>query len=354
MERSHIYIIGMVAAAVAITAGGLSLLRGAVKNYSQSDPEIAYSMPRPSRGPLYTLLFGLEGRDVKYKEVNPFSDKVGTAATSGAKQSVRADQKNAPKIAADKKAKALAKASTPIPAPQKPKLEVSIVNENSATNAKSDLPAPEVTPGRVAQPTQTVTPQDGTKANEGTLSPSQWRALVLGQPTKENIGKLVEAFNKKEVEADTLYLILNDLLQSSNSETQVAGLWLAQSVPSLKSFSTLADNYDKVTGANKKFADTYFLSYMQTSRLPILAMALKSTDAITVQRAVQVMAVGLQQVKNDPSRENRPSRGIISNGGSNAYTQFIPILQQLIQSPDSSVSGPARSALTQIQGISNV
>jgi len=356
MERTHKYIAGMVIAAAAIVCGGLSFLRGAVKTYSQADPDISYSMPRPTRGPLYTLLFGLEGRELQYKEVNPFKDKKTKAATSAANKSVRGDQKNAPKINANKQANA--KASTPIPAPHKPQVEVNVVNANAnpTTNGNKDTSTISTTGGGAAQIVNTVVvPLDGKKAKEDTLSPGQWRALIIGQPTKENINKLVDAFNNKEVDANTLYLIMNDLLQSSNSETQVAGLWLAQSVPSLKSFSTLSDNYDKLNPANKASADTYFLTYMQTSRLPILAMALKSSDVVTVQRAVHVMATGLQQVKNDPnSRENRPARGVVGTGGTNAYTQFIPILQQLIQSADSSVSGPAQSALTQIQRMSNV
>lgn len=357
MEGSQKYLTGMIIAIVAIACGGLSLLRGAIKGVTPNEPDISYTMPRPKKGPLYTLLFGLEGREVQYKEVNPFKDKVAKDQKNTAKGSVRGDQKNAPKIAKKDGVVKNAKAGVPIPAPKKPEVKVNVVNSDTGGGQSgarnSDGLNPLYANSNPNLPSAPVSP-DVAKTNEGALSPAQWRSLIVAQPTKENIAKLVEAFNGKEVDTNTFYLIMNDLLQSSNTDTQSAGLTLAQSVPSLKTFTVLNENYDRLSNTNKASADKYFLTYMQTSRLPILAMALKSSDASVVHRAALVMVTGLAQVKDTPgSKDNRPARGIVASRD-NTYSQFIPILQQLIQSSDSSVAGLAQSALSQIQGLSNV
>lgn len=359
MESTNRYLTGMILATAAVMFGGFTFLRGAVKTYGPLDPDISYSMPRPkNKSALYTWLFGLEGREIKYNEVNPFKDKKDAATIAGAKASVRKDQKGAPKID-PKKAVKDARANTPIAAPKAPEVTVNVVNANPENSVRGTADVNGgMTPGAVSAPlgNAAAAPAGGDNSPQELdgMSPAQWRALVVAQPSKENVKKLIEAFNKKEVDANTLYLIMNDLLQSSNADSQNAGLLLAQEVPSLKSYSAVAVNYDKLNTANKAKADTYFATYMQVSRLPVLAMALKSTDPVVVQHAVQTMVTGLQKVKpGTGTPDNRPSRGVVSTARPNVYAQFIPILQSLIQGSDSSVAGLAQSALTQIQGLSN-
>jgi hypothetical protein len=353
MENTNKYISGMILAAAAIVFGGFTFLRGAVRTYNQIDPDISYSMPRP-KGALYTLLFGLEGREVQYQEVDPFANKAAGSA-AGAKDSLRKDGKNAAKIDPKKAAKN-AKAGTPTAAPKKPEVKVNVVSAppKDPLLGSADGVNPEtVAPGAAGQAAADAA-NNTTKPADNTLSAAQWRALILGQPTKENIAKLVEAFNRKEVDVNTLYLIENDLMQSSNTDTQAAGLLLAQDVPSLKSFSVVADNYDKLSTGNKTTADSYLATYMQPSRLSILALALKSSDTVVASRAAQVMVTGLQQVKNGTTpNQPRAGRGVVASGKTNAYSQFIPILQQLSQSGDTSLAGLAQSALSQIQSLSN-
>ena len=179
--------------------------------------------------------------------------------------------------------------------------------------------------------------------------------MVLGQPTKENVMKLVTAFNNKEVDAHTLYLIMSDLMQSSNSETQGLGLSIAQSIPSLRSFSIVADNYDKLDAANKKTADTYMMSYMQGSKLSVLALALQSDNIEVVTHAAQVMVSGLEAVRKGQKSDVRTDtgRGIVSSSSGSAYSQFVSIFQNLLKSSDSTVASLAQNALTQIQSLSN-
>jgi hypothetical protein len=348
MEQANRYLTGMVLAILAIVFGGFYFLRGAVKTVQQIDPDISYSMPRPTKNAIYRFLFGLEGREVEYKEIDPFKGKKKVS-----KDSLRKDQKTAPKI--DPK-KAVAKTQTPNPAaaPKKPEVKVNVVNDGPAANGLrgsgdadggvQSIPISQIQT-RAANPNANQDPE--------TLSPAQWRALVVGQPTKENVAKLIDAFNKKEVDADTLYLIMNDLFHSSNAETQGQALTIAQQIPSLRSFTVVADNYDKLDNSVKGNADKYLLTYAQGSRISILALALQSSDSQVSVRAAQVLNAGLAQAKPGTDGTVRPGRGVVASGQNNAYKQLIPILQNLTKGSDATLAGLAQNALTQIQALSN-
>lgn len=357
MGNVNRYVTGMILAAAIVVFGGFFFLRGAVRTIKHSEFDMSYSMPRP-KSALYNFFFGLEGREIERTEINPFKDK-----KADEKKAVAA--KNLPKIdpkkqEADKKAaQQKAAAAAAAAAKKKAEVKVNVVNSAPATPMKSsELGANTQTQtgGGVAQAIAAAGQEGETRKD--TLSAAQWRALVLGQPTKSNVMKLITAFNNKEVDANTLYLIMSDLMQSSNSETQGLGLLIAQSIPSLRSFSLVADNYDKLDAANKKIADTYMMSYMQGSKLSILALALQSDDNQVVTHAAQVMVSGLEAVKNgqNPGKSDvrtDAGRGVVSSGTGSAYSQFVSIFQNLVKSSDGTVASLAQNALTQIQSLSN-
>ncbi|RYZ65333.1 MAG: hypothetical protein EOP09_14435, partial [Proteobacteria bacterium] len=208
MENTNKYLTGMILATAAVVFGGFTFLRGAVKTYNQTEPDISYSMPRPTKSALYTLLFGLEGREIQYKENDPFKDKKQTTAAGN--NSIRKDKKDVPKIDPKK----TAKAATPFAAPaKKPEVKVNVVNSaptdpsiSSAGGAAGGDVSGVSAANAQAAAAAAAAAQDARKNTE-TLSAAQWRALVLGQPTKENVAKLVDAFNKREVDVNTLYQI---------------------------------------------------------------------------------------------------------------------------------------------------
>lgn len=357
MGYTNRYVSGMILAAAIIVCGGFYFLRGAVKTVRHSEFDMSFSMPRP-KSALYNFFFGLEGREINRKEINPFADKAGTTADAAG---VR---KDVPKIENKKQAaKVPQKPILPAPAmPAKAKVEVNVVGgpESTATagGVMSDSPVQGGASANQAAANNNNTTTATTPENKETMSAAQWRSLVVGQPTKANVSKLIEAFNNKEVDAGTLYLIMNDLMQSTNAETQSMGLLIGQSVPSLRSFSIVSTNYDRLDANVKKNADTYMATYMQSSRLSILALALQSEDNQVVLHAAQVMVAGLEKVKNGQTNTGTDSRyesgrGIVASGTGKNYTQFVAILQNLITSGDSTIVGLAQNALTQIQSLPN-
>jgi len=353
MGHTNRYVTGMILAAAIVVFAGFFFLRGAVRTVKHSEFEMSYNMPRP-KSALYNFIFGLEGREIERKEVNPFKDK---------KAADNKTAKNIPKIDAKaeaaKKAAEAAKKAAAAAAAKKAQVKVDVVNATPTTPIGSGdaNTNPQVQQGGGAYAPAAGHAQTGGGDKE-TMSAAQWRALVVGQPTKENVAKLLTAFNNKEVDSSTLYLIMNDLLQSSNSETQGLGLAIGQSVPSLKSFSTISTNYDKLDANNKKNADSIMMSYMQSSKLSILALALQSEDNQVVTHAAQVMVAGLEQTKNgqNPGKTSvrtDTGRGVVASGNQNSYSQFVGIFQNLTKSSDATIAGLAQNALTQIQSLSN-
>ncbi|WP_413290080.1 hypothetical protein [Bdellovibrio sp. HCB337] len=357
MSNTNRYVSGMFLAAAIIAFGSFYFLRGAVKTVRQAEFDMSFSMPRP-KSALYNFFFGLEGREINRKEINPFSNTDVKTEAAGVR-------KDAPKIDPKKQAAAQKAAQKPIlPAPPaaKPKVDVTVVGEATATLGGDSVRSGEATqapaPTNFQAQTTTVPVGAQTPVDKDGMSAAQWRALVVGQPTRANVLKLVSAFNNKQVDSAALYTIMNDLLQSSNPETQGLGLVIGQSVPSLRSFSIVSNSYDRLDPNVKKSADSYLATYMQTSRLSILALALQSDDSQVVLHAAQVMVAGLEKVKNgqtNPNDGNRydSGRGVVASGTGKTYTQFVSILQDLTTSGDSTIVGLAQNALTQIQSLSN-
>lgn len=361
MGSTNRYVTGMILAAAIVFVGGFYVLRGTSRSLRQNDFDMSYSMPRPKNA-LYNFFFGLAGREIERIEVNPFKGKetpAGGAKAAGVPA-------NAPKIPANGKnaavvpAKPAAKSAA---APAKPQVKVSVVNTSpEATAPMTDSgPLDGATPGKVAAANAPGTSgaQNETKEKNGDkLSSGQWRALIQAQPTKENVMKLVTAFNNKEVDSATLYLIMNELMQSSNSENQKLGLLIGQSIPSLQSFNIVSENYEKLDSDTKKNADAYLETYVQGSRLGILALALQSDNTAVVFHATQTLVTGLGKVKNNPTpvvdgNRYETGRGIVAASTGKTYSGFVTILQKLTSSSESAIASMAQTALSQIQAMGN-
>jgi hypothetical protein len=338
--------------AVILGFGGFYFLRGAMRvAHADAEFDMSYAMPRP-KSALYNFFFGLEGREINHKEIDPFKDKMDAKKPKTEAAGVR---KDLPKINVKKTPQATATAAVQ----KKAEVKVNVVSaapQSPLTAGGAGAEEPVQSGGGNIQ--GAFSGQGGgqeQKKAEG-LSAAQWRALVLGQPTKENVMKLIAAFNNKEVESTALYMIMNDLMQSSNAETQSLGLLIGQNIPSLKSFSIVSDNYEKLDAKAKKDADNYLMTYMQNSKLAILAMALQSGDTQVVSRAAQVMVAGLEQAKvgqNPGASRFDSGRGVVAASTGKTYAQFISIFQELVKSSDSTLAGLAQNALTQIQSLSN-
>lgn len=322
--------------------GGMGYLLKSPVQSVMNEVEVIYEMPRPKS--ILAALFDLGDREISRDYKNPFAKKKEEAKKVDAKTA--ANQPAAKPVA---KKKADSKAPTPL---DKPSVEVNVVG---ADQERANL-GEDISVGNGSGKNQNVqNTSDNNKktAEEKTagLSGDQWRALLQAQPTKENIAKLVVAYSNKEVDDQTFYVIVTDLLRNNKAETQALGLMALKGTYSTKSFAVAAQYFDQLAPEVQTQAHSYMLSYAVAGRLGYLMSALQSNNADLVATTAQVVMEGYQAAKAGTplSEDPRGIRGDVVVNSIDGYAKFIPIFKQLAQSQDGEIAGLASAALSQIQ-----
>ncbi|MEK2689952.1 hypothetical protein [Bdellovibrio sp. GT3] len=330
----------------AILIGGVGNLFKAPVQKALQNSDISFEMIRPKS--VLAALFDLGGREVSRNYVNPFGNKKAEdkATTPNAedktKQAAAAAAKTAAKKAEDKKADAEKKSET----------EVRVVDAGPGFKAGSDDLSTGAGAGAVAQAgAGAATDKANKEADKNAMTANQWRSLVLGQPTKENVNKMVVAFMEQELTDAEFYGIVKELLQNSNAETQALGLSAASTFYTATAFNTVASSYKGFSADMQTKAMAYLLGYANAGRLSALASSLKSSDVEVVNLAAQVVVKGYNSAKEGTatSQGNRFRGDAFTNALGN-YTQFVTLFTELSQNSQSSeIASIANSALSQIQ-----
>lgn len=343
-----------IAGLVIVLAGGVFHLFSGMKSRPQVESDIVYEMPRPKN--FQGSDFDLSNREISRNYVNPFVKKE-------AKTMAKGNEKPAdPKVQAAEKAKKKAAAVAAATAKKKSAVTSRVVDGTTKSGFGSDSGAGGsqygntvnrgvATPQNVAGAGAATDSDPAAKEDEGGLSPDQWRALLLAQPTKANMLKLIGARNKAQVDGATYNAIIADLLKTSNAETQDVGLYGAKTFPTSESFVIVAQAESTLTAENKTNAEAFLQTYGKGSRVPALMAVLQMNDANVVNKAAQIFMTGYQQAKNGttPISDPRNGRGEVTSNSLANYLKFIPVFQALSQSSDSSLASVANSVLAQMQ-----
>ncbi|QLY26009.1 hypothetical protein [Bdellovibrio sp. KM01] len=336
--------IAIIAVAIVLIGGVGNLFKAPVQRALQTS-ELSFEMIRPKS--ILAALFDLGGREVSRSYVNPFGNKKPTEAakttpnTEDKTKSAAATTKTAQKKAEDKKDQ-----------DKKPEVSVRVVDGNPTFKAGAD----DISTGNGAG--GSVATGAGAAANDGkkagtdkdSMTAAQWRNLVLGQPTKENVNKMVVAYMDKELNDAEFYGIVKELLQNSNSETQALGLSAASSFYSSTAFNTVASGYKSYSTENQTKAMAYLLGFANAGRLSALASSLRSSDEEVVSLAAEVVVKGYNSAKEGTvSSQGNRSRGDAFENSLKNYTQFVTIFKELQSSTNSEIASLAGTALSQIQ-----
>lgn len=333
---------------IAMLACGALVILGLFKLFGamETSPAIAekainYEMPHPKSD--FAGDFDLEGREIDRRLVDGFAKKK--------KDEKKAD--DAKKAAAATAAKPAAKtAAAKAGDAKKKEVDVNVVDGTPDKPLGSDESLNGQTQTvRMTRETAAAGATDKTdEDNKDKLSPDQWRALVLGAPTKENMNKLVAAFGAGETDANTFFGIVEDLMQSQKPDSQSLGLYGLQSVVSARSFALVVHNMDKFDPTVKTAANSYLMAYTQSNRLGSLAQVLQTNDVTVATKGVEVLMAGLQAARNGTAPTSpRDARGEIQAASLTSFARFIPILQNWKKSGDSQLVSLADGALAQLQ-----
>lgn len=324
----------------AVFIGGIFHLFGSMSGDAKAPEaqDVVYEMPRPKSDLVGE--FDLEGREIDRRYVNPFDKKKAQAADDAKKKDDAA--KNAAKTAEAKKKTVI----------RKKKVDVDVVDAANDGGLSGDQ-APEATPqaaARVETAKNDAAPADD-QNNKDQRSPDQWKALLSGQPTKENMNKLVEALGKGEADEATFYEIIGSLLKSQKKDSHALAFYGLNSVPTAKSFAFVVQAESTLSADVKPTATQYLNSFAQPSRLSALAQAMQGNDGPVAVKAAQVVSTGVQQLRSGQGSTNpREVRGELRSSSLEAYARFIPIFQRWAQSSNQTYQQIANSLLPQLQG----
>lgn len=335
---------------VAVFGGIFYLAKGPVQA-KLAAADVTYEMPRPKSFWADLFGLGLSDREIDRKYVNLF-DKVKVEDKKNAQD--KAAVKSVP-VAAQTKVEGK---KTQEEATKKSKVDVNVVGEDRTAMSAEDLFFS--THGRsvakyngINTATASSSSEDVSRDKKGGLTLEQWKSLLLGQPTRENIAKLMSAYVGQEVDDATYYSVVSDLLHENKPEVQDLGLYAAGSFFSATSFSVVARFFDQMNPDIQAKAHNYLMSYSVGRRSNLLLMVLNENNAVVVDLATQVILKAFEQSKGAANVEIDP-RKLRGDGNSIASTaadfqKFVPIYQKLAYSSDSAIANIANSALQQMQ-----
>lgn len=340
--------ISLIAGLALALFGLFSLFRPMSEGRKFETQDIAYEMARPNS--FTPAEYDLSGREVDRQYINPFEKVEPPSKPTPLKKSVVAPKKTSSQKTADKKNSSKNG--------KKAGVDVKVVGGTEKTlsdsEGQSHPTGPTVTDLR--DPNKQNAKKNETAKDENPKdqrSPDQWKALLLAEPTYDNMKKLMAAFSNKEIDEGNFYRIVQSLIENQNPQIQSVGLYGAQGFPSVQSFTMIVKNEDILTGNSKKFAEQILLAYNQPQTVNVLGQVLRVNDEAVVMKAGEVILAGIQKYKNGESvsEGNRTSRGSVGIKSASQYSVLVPTLQQLAGHASASVVQLANSVLSQIQSL---
>ena len=285
----------------------------------------------------------LKNKDVIAKAVS-VSGAAAVSATTQAAKSVSG--------AAQKKQQTAQKAPV---LPAKPFAQVNAEPTDSELSNKSDLNRP-VNPSQYTPVNPTAQTTDDDQKDEDTVvkkTYEQIRAEVLAAKSKEAIIALVSSYKKNEVASADFYQLTEELINSTDAQYVGLGLYALRLTPSVPSFTMLVQYQSVVTTPNQSYIQESLISYNQSSQVGLFQQILKSTNKVVVLKAVEVIKIGFNDIKNGTFQyvDGRNKRDISANLTSvQSFNVLLPTLnQQLTATQDTEI----RTALEVVKNLIN-
>lgn len=357
---------------VIVTVIGVLALAGYWVKKSNStttlNPEDAFSyeMPRPRS---YSADFDISNRQI-IRDVETVGDETATPANGFVNPPVsnlphpRSDEGNKVQTRGQEK-KANEKQAKSNKQQNNSSVRIADTRADSTLGRSADLSGGAAANGAVgpayyAAPTSQnqATSGDGNKAaadDTVKMSASQWRSLLMAQPTDANGAQFLSAYKKNSVDASTFYQITTELLTDTAKDRQTLGLNLLQQTPSLRSLTALINSSSQIQDSSLRTqATSAIAAYAKPANFYILSQALYSKDLQIIATATQLIGTALAQLESVQGQGGQQGSGSSPStaGTPQQFQIFIPGLRQLTSSGDASVAAQAQNLLKGIEAIS--
>lgn len=315
----------------------------------RAEQEISFEMPRPKS--LMTSLFDLVGREIDRQFVNPFARHLSQAPEGKSAPAPVAPPNRVAqalkKSAADKKKKAQLNVDV-VDTGRKGGLSASnYSNQNQVQTSEVVYAAP------VFAKKETTTGNKGPEKQKDVLSPAQWRALMLAQPTQDNLLKMVSAYQDRELDSNSFYGIVRDLLKTNKAESQTLGLYALRVTPSYASFSELVHSSEVIDANLQTAANQAILSYGTGSYIGVLGVAMAGKDITVALKAMEMVNTNITSLKASLNGKDQTSKDpeiqkLVVQW--NSYKSLSATLKQLATGTDQQLAQLASTALAALQG----
>lgn len=335
---------------IGIVIGGFIAVVAMTKMFSSfgssktSDgPEISYEMPRPKSDVIGD--FGLDGRELEHRLVNPFKNKKSGTESVVAPPVPKPGGSNVAqnKVRRGKKKKEEAKAEE-----KKPEHSLTVVEATPGSKVNPGLEggARQVVLNRFSRPAAPPAQQQTIEGER--LSPDQWRALLTADPSPANMVRLLQALSRQEVDQGTFFSIVEDLSRSQNPQTQKVAIYGVTSYPSLRSFALLTQWETEMDSSHREQIQQGLMAYTQTARLGILNQALQQNELSVSMRAAQLVLAGIQAAKSPTGptpQDPRTLRGDVKTSSLEDFQRLVPTFQRWVLSGNAGLTGIAQQIL---------
>lgn len=291
------------------------VFKGLNSNRVHLNEELVYDMPRPKS---YVSLFDLSARQI----VRIFKNLLGSDAhkatpsltqvapnrlkNQNQKNNLKA-QKNDPHSAAS-----ALRAS-------KPRVEISstdtsrkstMSSSKSSRSARSYDFAPipvDIAPGYIPENPDQAKAEE--KRKDIAEAITYWTNLLLSQPTKANVQKLLIAFREGAIDEDGYFTVASRMLEEKKSETQVLGVFAISILPNpdSRNFIALSKAYPNLQKEGQMAIDAFLPNYAQAKQLRYLVVPFQSRYPYIVLKAGEILEMAIAALKNSPNDFRSPA-----------------------------------------------
>lgn len=242
------------------------------------------------------------------------------------------------------------------PSVQGAELKIENKDLNTQVNAQSGPPPMNTEAAPV------VDSENKPNADKNIKTIEEWTKEIQASEDRQIILKFVAAYKKKEVTESEFYSVVTLLLVSNQETKKGFGLYALRATPSYPSYIKLVQAQASLNSSYKVYVQETLLTYNQSDSLKYLRQALSSTEKLVVLKTLEIIKVGLNDVKNGAtsalveSRYRRDSD--FMNFAVQNYQAFLPQLttlqNQSQQSGDQDIFSAAQQLQQTIQLSSNV
>ena len=170
-------------------------------------------------------------------------------------------------------------------------------------------------PGFVARPPKSaaeVHDNRGDKKEEPKLTIAEWRNLLLSKPTHQNAYEFLKAYRQGDVDAESYYKIMAELLKNPGAEQEDAALYTLSNDSSGRAFAMLVTELPTLSDSVRVRVKSIVDDFAQPAKFQGLAKALLSEEPTVLKEVLRLLTTAVQAQDRREHTNDRESRGIAS------------------------------------------